>query len=56
MSTANIIRFVIIGALWLLLVIFILSHAILNFFTLFAILASGIIVFVPLWRKYGPGK
>ena len=56
MSTQNIFRFIIIGVLWLLLVVWILSHAVINFFTLFAIAASGIIVFVPLWKKYGPGK
>lgn len=45
-------RFVVIGLLWLALVVFILRHAVLNFFTLFAIVASGICVFVPLYKKY----
>lgn len=53
MSRENIIRFVILGVLWLALVVFILKHAVINFFTLFAIAASGIIVFVPMWKKYG---
>lgn len=42
--------------LWLSLVAYIILNATLNFFTLFAIIASGIIVFVPMWRKYGPEK
>ena len=53
MSTTNIFRFVVVGVVWLLLVIYILTHAVVNFFTLFAVAASGIIVFVPLWKKYG---
>jgi hypothetical protein len=53
MKKENIFRFAVIGVLWLLLVGYILTHAVLNFFTLFAIVASGIIVFVPLWKKYG---
>lgn len=52
----NIIRFVIVGILWLLLAGYVITHAVLNFFTIFAIAASSIIVFVPMWRKYGPGK
>lgn len=56
MSTQNIFRFIVIGVLWLLLVVWILMHAVINFFTVFAIVASGIIVFVPLWKKYSPRK
>lgn len=55
-KTENIARLAILAVLWLLLVIYILSNARLNFFTLFAIVASAIIVFVPMWRKYGPEK
>lgn len=55
MKTQNIIRFVILGILWILLAGFILTHAVINFFTLFAVVASAIIVFVPMWKKYGPG-
>lgn len=53
MKKENILRFVIIGILWLMLVVYIVLHAVLNFFTIFAIVASAIIVFVPLWKKYG---
>jgi hypothetical protein len=53
MKKENILRFVIIGILWLMLVVYIILHAVLNFFTIFAIVASAIIVFVPLWKKYG---
>ncbi|MGM9827505.1 MAG: hypothetical protein ACI30O_04865 [Muribaculaceae bacterium] len=57
MSKTNIIRFVIIGLLWLSLVVWIFyAGAVINFFTLFAIAASGVIVFVPMWKKYGPKK
>jgi hypothetical protein len=53
MKKENIFRFAILGLLWLLLVGNILTHAKINFFTLFAIAASAIIIFVPMWRKYG---
>ncbi len=52
MKTSVILRFVVLGCLWLALVAFILLHAKINFFTIFAIAASGIIVFVPLYKKY----
>lgn len=52
MNQSVIFRFVILGALWLMLVIYILTHAVINFFTLFAIVASAILVFVPLYKKY----
>lgn len=52
----NIARLAIMAILWLSLVAYIILNATLNFFTLFAIIASGIIVFVPMWRKYGPEK
>lgn len=54
--TDNIFRIGIIGLLWLLLASYILTHAVINFFTIFALVASAIIVFVPMWRKYGPEK
>ena len=41
-----------IALLWLALVALILTTARVDFFTLFAIVASGIIVFVPLYKKY----
>lgn len=52
MKTSVIWRFVILGCLWLALAAYILMHAKMNFFTIFAIVASGIIVFVPLYKKY----
>lgn len=41
-----------IAALWILLVALILKTARIDVFTLFAIFASGIVVFVPLYKKY----
>ncbi len=52
MKTSVILRFVVLGCLWLALAAYILLHAKINFFTIFAIAASGIIVFVPLYKKY----
>ena len=45
-------RFAIIGLIWLLLAGMVLTRSQLNFFTLFAIVASAIVVFVPLYKKY----
>lgn len=56
MQRQNIARLVIISAIWLLVAVYVLTHAVLNFFTIFAVAASAVIVFVPMWRKYGPGK
>lgn len=55
------VRLVFIALLWLALVALILTTARLDFFTLFAIVASGVVVFVPLYKKYfgkhnGKGK
>ena len=52
-----VIRFVIIGLLWvgvcaILIVRMVASDTPLNLMTLFPIIASGIIVFVPLYKKY----
>ncbi len=53
MTTANILRFVIVGALWLGLVYYILkASAEIDFMVLFSIVASGIIIFVPMYKKY----
>ena len=52
MSTKNIFRFGFIGLLWLGLVYYILMTAKATFTTYFSIIASGIIVFVPLYKKY----
>ena len=53
MSTANIIRFGLVGLLWLALCYLLVSRmrevTIVN---LFPIIASGIIIFVPMYKKY----
>lgn len=46
------IRLGFIAVLWMVLVALILKTARLDFFTLFAVFASGIVVFVPLYKKY----
>lgn len=46
------IRLFCVTALWLMLVVLILKTAQLDIFTLFVLVASGIIVFVPLYKKY----
>lgn len=58
MKISVVIRFVIIGALWLLLCVWFVARQRaagidLNFMTtIFPLAASGIIVFVPLYKKY----
>ncbi|MBR5101704.1 MAG: hypothetical protein IK092_01090 [Muribaculaceae bacterium] len=53
MTKANILRFGIIGLLWIALCYYILTHVQrIDFMTLFSIVASGIIIFVPLYKKY----
>ncbi|MBD5240079.1 MAG: hypothetical protein HDS64_11780 [Bacteroidales bacterium] len=52
MRTGDILRLIFIALLWLALVALILTTARVDFFTLFAIVASGIVVFVPLYKKY----
>ena len=52
MTTGRWIRFACILGLWLFLVYIVWTRAEPNFMTLFAIVASGIIVFVPLYKKY----
>lgn len=52
MSTPNIFRFCILGLLWLALVVYILTHAPITFYTLFVCAASWIIIFVPMYKKY----
>lgn len=53
MNTGNIIRFLFIAVLWLFLVYVLLEQsAVIGFKTIFAIVASGIVVFVPLYKKY----
>lgn len=53
MTTSNIIRFVCILLLWLALCWILLTRAArIDFMVVFAIVSSGIIVFVPLYKKY----
>ena len=57
MKGSVVIRFVIIGLLWvgvcaILIVRMVALDTPLNLMTLFPIIASGIIVFVPLYKKY----
>lgn len=52
MTTANILRFGILGILWLGIVLFILTHAQITLYTIFVCVASWIIIFVPMYKKY----
>ena len=52
MTTSNILRFGILGILWLGLVVYILTHSRITLYTLFVCAASWIIVFVPMYKKY----
>ncbi len=53
MTTANIIRFVCILGLWLWLCWMLITRTPrVDFMVIFTIVASGIIVFVPLYKKY----
>lgn len=57
MTTSNIIRFGFIVVLWLVLCYLLLVRSErVDFMTIFAILASGIVIFVPLYKKYVRGK
>jgi uncharacterized membrane protein YgcG len=47
------VRFIILGLVWLWLVGLVITSAkSLNFFSIFTIVASGIVVFVPMYKKY----
>jgi len=53
MNVQNIIRFTILGLLWLGLVVYILAASPrITLYTLFIIVASAIIIFVPMYKKY----
>ena len=52
MNVANILRFTILGILWLGLVLYILTHAEVTLYTIFVCAASWIIIFVPMYKKY----
>jgi hypothetical protein len=57
MTTGRWIRFACILGLWLFLVYLLLTRAArIDFMVIFAIVASGIIVFVPLYKKYIKNK
>ncbi len=53
MNTQTIFRFVILGLLWLGLVVYILmATPRITLYTIFVIVASAIIIFVPMYKKY----
>jgi len=53
MNTTNVIRFAILGLLWLALVAtIIVRSAQITAYTIFVIIASAIIIFVPMYKKY----
>lgn len=52
MKTSVLLRFIILGLLWLGLVVYIMLHARMTLYLAFVIVASGIIVFVPMYKKY----
>lgn len=51
-STSVIVRFVILGVLWLALVAYLLAHTAVTAYVIFVIVASAIIIFVPMYKKY----
>ncbi len=53
MNTTNVIRFAILGLLWLALVATIIMRSTqITAYTVFVIIASAIIIFVPMYKKY----
>ena len=53
MTPQNIFRFAILGLLWLGLVVYILAFTQkITLYTIFVIVASAIIIFVPMYKKY----
>ena len=53
MKTSVILRFVILGLLWFWLVAYIVAHTPkFTLYTAFVIVASAIIIFVPVYKKY----
>lgn len=53
MTTSQTIRLCFIAALWLLLCYLLLTRASrIDFYVIFTMVASGIIIFVPLYKKY----
>lgn len=56
MKTGLIIRFACLITLWVILCYLVISTRGLNFWTLFAIIVSGVLVFVPNYKKYIRGN
>ena len=57
MNTSNVIRFGFIIVLWLVLCYLLLTRSTkIDFMVIFTIVTSGIIIFVPLYKKYIRGK
>lgn len=52
MEKRNLFRFVCILVLWFVLVYLLLTTRRIDFMVIFTVIASGIIVFVPLYKKY----
>lgn len=53
MKPSVILRFVVLGLLWLAIcVTLVLRSQAISLYTLFVIAASGIIIFVPMYKKY----
>lgn len=52
MKASVIVRFAILGLIWLGLVGYILAFSKITLYTIFVIVASAIIVFVPMYKKY----
>lgn len=52
MKASVIIRFVVLGILWLFLVALIVLRSTFTLYTAFVIVASAIIIFVPMYKKY----
>lgn len=57
MNVSNIIRFCFITLLWLMLCgMLLIRTEKIDFMVVFTIIASGIVIFVPLYKKYIRGK
>lgn len=52
MTTQQKFRFACIAILWIALCYLLVTRRPINFMTFFVIIASGIVVFVPLYKKY----
>ncbi len=52
MKTSVVLRFVVLGALWLGLVLYLLASTPFTLYTAFVIVVSAVIIFVPMYKKY----